>query len=170
MKYGLWIGAGLTVACSVGIAAWYQQEKKRTGQKNLSEQCRLELERFGDIFEGLYEKTAQWLQKENDTEAAEELCFSWEARLENEEQTVGLKKAWEQLAGCGASMRIKKWFDFLLAIGVRKCEEKEVSVDRAILQRYDLPEDGADYMGKRMQIKDPCWMIGEKILEKGTLM
>lgn len=159
----------MAAVCSIGIAAWYQQEKKETRQK-LPEQCRLELERFGDKFEGLYEKTAQFLEKETNTEEAEELCFCWEARLENEEQTVGLKIVWEQFGACGANLRIKKWFDFLLAIGVRKCEEKEVSVDRAVLQRYDLPEDGADYMGKRMQIKNPCWMIGEKVLEKGTLM
>lgn len=74
---------------------------------------------------------------------AEELCFCWETRLENEARAVGLKKIWEQFGEHDASVRVKKWFQFLVATGVRKCVEKEVT--------------------------DPCWMAGEKILEKGTL-
>lgn len=169
MKYGLQIGAGLAAVCSIGIAVWHQQKKKERKQK-LLKQCRLELEQFGNQFEGLYEKTAQCIEREVHTEETEELCFCWETRLKNEAQAVGLRKLWEHLGAYSTSVRIKKWFELLLTIGVERCVEREVLVDRDILQRYDLLEDESDYMGKMLQITAPSWIIGEKILEKGILM
>lgn len=168
MKSGLWIGAGLAVAGAIGVSVWYQQKNGK--EQQLSEQCKAELKLYGDKFEGLYGATSRFLQKENSVQEADDMYFRWEARLENEKQAVGLRKKWEQLKDYGAKMCIEKWYEFLITVGVKQCEEKEVSVDRAALQRYDLPDEAEDYIGKMMQVETPCWMLGEKVLEKGTLV
>lgn len=168
MKSGLWIGAGLAVAGAIGVSVWYQQKNGK--EQQLSEQCKAKLKLYGDKFEGLYGATSRFLQKENSVQEADDLCFRWEVRLENEKQVMNLRKKWEQLKDYGAKMRIEKWYGFLVTVGVKQCEEKEVSVDRTALQRYDLPDNAEDYMGKRMQVEIPCWMLEEIVLEKGTLV
>lgn len=165
---GTLLGAATVAACAAGMTVMLLQKKNEKEQR-LQEQCKTELKLRGDKFEGLYGATERLLQKEHAGQEAEELCFRWESRLENDERTAGLRKAWRQFDAYDAKRRMEKWYGLLMAAGVKKGEEKEVSVDRAALRKYDLPDEAGNCIGKMMHVEVPCWMLGEKVLEKGTL-
>ena len=169
MKSGLFLGTGLAVAGVIGLMVWYRQNKTEKDQR-LLERCKAELKLYGDKFEGLYSATERFIQKKNSSQEADDLCFRWESRLENCEQTASLWNLWMQYKDYELKMRMEKWYDFLMTVGVKKCEEKEVLVDRTMLKKYDLPDAAGDCMGKWMQVEIPCWMLEEKVLEKGILV
>lgn len=162
------LGTTLVAVCAAGTVVWLQQRRKEE-KLNLQEQCKEELKLYGDKFEGLYSATARLRQKGHSMREAEDLCFRWESRLKNDERTAGLKMAWTQLDTYDVRTHIERWYDLLIAAGVNKCEEKEVVVDRMALQKYDLPDEAGSYAGKKMYVEVPCWMLEEKVLEKGTL-
>lgn len=166
---GIMLGAAVIVGCVIGKAVLSQQRKNEKKQ-NLLEQCKEELRLYGDKFEGLYSATARLIQKEYSTQETEELCFRWESRLENDERTLALNKMWNQYKAHEVKAHVKKWYDLLMAIGVKMCEEKEVLVDRTAMRKYDLPDEEENFIGKKMHVEAPCWMLEEKVLEKGTLI
>lgn len=166
---GAMFGALIVIICAVGTEIFLRHRKFEKKQ-SLLEQCKSELKLCGDKFEGLYGATAWLMQNEYSVQEAEELCFRWESRLENDDQTAGLRKKWEQIKAHEVKKHIKKWYDLLVTVGVKKCVEEEVLVDRTMLQKYDLPDEAGNYMGKKMHVEVPCWMLEEKVLEKGTLV
>lgn len=169
MKNELWIAMGLAAVCAAGVVGYYQNKSKNNQILN---QCKAEMQQYGDTFEGLYSASERLLQKQANEAESETLCFRWESRIESAESAEALQEKWFRLKQQNTEnyIRIRKWYDFLLSIGVHKLNETEVTVNRLILQQYDLPDETEDCIGKKMQIKTPCWTIENKVLEKGTLM
>ena len=138
-----------------------------TQEKSL---CKAELERFGGKFEGLYAPLRQIAEQSGYRVDENDLAFSWEAGLEDDERLRHLYGKWKSLEEYSDREKLEKWYYFLLSLGVSCSAEQSVVLDEKAMKKYDFVDDWKPCIGQTLQVRKGYWYLGEAILEKGSLV
>jgi len=102
---------------------------------------------------------ADWGTRMSELENAPDLLRYWEASYadyENWDRNESARKAYELLA-------------FTHEAGVRRSDEKEVTIDNGTSRYYNVNDDGSIEPGSAAMVDIPYWSLNDTVLEKGQL-
>lgn len=181
MKLYWLLGAG--VLAGIGAAGFWLAKRFREGSAEQnqgggdkkdweeceSRLCRAELERYGDRFADLYAPLRLAAEKTGYRVDEEDLAFSWEARLADDERVCNLYQKWQTLEAYPDGKKIEEWYAFLCSLGVARSVERSVVLREETMKKYEFVDDWKSYIGQTLQVKNGYWYLGNKILEKGVL-
>ena len=122
-----------------------------------------EFRRVADKFSGIYESLYRSAKAEET--ACASVIEDWNARVKSLNSAPMFQRLWNSRK----ETRIAEVLSFFQACGIERDERQKVLADSKTRYAYVLASQEPVEEGKEYEVFFPCWTLGDKVLEKGTL-
>lgn len=176
------IGTGLIIAgaaAAAGVVTFagikiYQTYSRKKAEKEVLEKAGEEFAEVADAFSGLYEPLysigkgslkfrmgviGDWATRTANLNSAQNYLRFWNSRF-------GDYESWDMEKG---SIKANELLSFVINAGVFRDGADEITVDGNTYKKYSTSDDDMIEAGSPARVITPCWLIGDKILEKGII-
>lgn len=168
---GAAVAAGTVAFAGIKIYKAYNREK---AEKEVKEKASKEFAEVAAVFSGLYEPlhsigkgslkfrmgvVGDWATRTINLNNASNYLLFWDTRFGDYEN-------WDTEQG---RAKVNELLSFVINAGVFRDEADEITVDSNTYKKYDTSDDEMIEAGNPARVITPCWLIGDKILEKGAI-
>jgi len=172
----LLIGGAVLLAVIVASAVTIIQRRnaRRAVCYNQESAAAMEFPKIAGIFSGLYEPLYKLATGK--TKYRPGFIGDWAARTESLDEALLYRKLWlPRLVRCemwDARYAVGKARDLLAFIqdaGITRDTRSEIIIDAQTRRQYVADDGVFPEDGELVNVKIPCWFLGESILEKGII-
>jgi hypothetical protein len=176
------IGTGLIIAgaaAAAGAAAFagikiYKSYNRKKAEKEIREKAREEFAEVAAAFSGLYEPLhsigkgsfkfrtgviGDWATRTANLANAANYQKDWNSRFSD-------YSSWDQELG---RAKTNELLSFVFDAGICRDTAAQITVDSTTYKKFSTSDDEMIEAGSPARVVTPCWLIGDKILEKGII-